>query len=633
MRGNIRAWLVSGIVIWLCTALFAGGGPDLFGYRWLDSNDTTPGAPVFNWVDIPSRPDAVRLYLPRDDDLSVSIPMEFNFHFYWTNFSNLKIHTNGHVTFNNFSGLALCLDNIATPGGQADNFIAPFLGDLTFADNYAPTFVNPGEIWYWTNRNDSMVVSWINAPFWRRPGAGVPTDFWGSNTFQLILTAADSGITFQYQHTNPATWATDSICVNNMLIGIENLTGNIGLAAYSDEIPPDTTDYAIKYLYPAVPGVVTPDPAPVWNENPDNQAQFIMPGLSTELITQISNLGNQNLTSNTRIFGRVTPLDPLNVLWADTLDLPSIGVGSDTIMTFPDSLTLASYGQYYYKVRIINPDDLNLSNNENSVELSVVEETANGYRMTYCTLNPPDGAIGWGLGPDYGVGLYMEPPDYPAEIYGVDLFILDFRNDTTIPVGSGYRINVYAEDSIGRPGALLHSHSVAKDSVISDDWNYIDFDSLVSIDSGGFYIAWLHDGDSISLGTEEFGPISRRTYEIIAGGWAPYRDGNTEDFLFAVNALLPVGIKKPAPEKLEAVLFPNPANDHIRVKLQLEQRAPVTFRLMDVTGNPVLDYTHPGISAGEHLWSTDISHLPDGIYLMQISAQQQQTTLKLVVLH
>ena len=32
--------------------LFGGGGPDSYGYQWLDSDTTAPGAPTYTWIDI-----------------------------------------------------------------------------------------------------------------------------------------------------------------------------------------------------------------------------------------------------------------------------------------------------------------------------------------------------------------------------------------------------------------------------------------------------------------------------------------------------------------------------------------------------------------------------------------------------
>ena len=41
-----------GIVPHSAPAPLGGGGPDTFGYRYLDSDTTAPGAPTYNWVSI-----------------------------------------------------------------------------------------------------------------------------------------------------------------------------------------------------------------------------------------------------------------------------------------------------------------------------------------------------------------------------------------------------------------------------------------------------------------------------------------------------------------------------------------------------------------------------------------------------
>jgi hypothetical protein len=59
--------------------------------------------------------------------------------------------------------------------------------------NYQFEENNPGQCWYWINGDhDTMIVSWIDVPF---------VIFFSSireHLFQLILSAVDSSITFQY---------------------------------------------------------------------------------------------------------------------------------------------------------------------------------------------------------------------------------------------------------------------------------------------------------------------------------------------------------------------------------------------------------------------------------------------------
>lgn len=621
----MAAWLVP----WI--SALAGGGPDLYGYRWLDSNDTTPKAPQFAWIEIVGKPGAIQLPLQGDDLVSPIQPIGFFFPFYWSNYNHLRVATNGYVGFSQQIGLSLCLAPIPTPGGQGDNFIAPFLGDLNLAENFGATYPNPGRVWMWTNSNDSLVITWENVPFWRDPGIWGPPDFHGDNTFQMILNGADSTITFQYQLFQPTFLASNGTCQSNVEIGIENLTGNVGIAAYSDTLPADTFEYAIRFFPPAVPGFTFPDPAPVWNANPDNAGQFFLPGNGLPMLCGLDNLGNKDLSSSLSLIGKLTPLDIVNILWRDTLIIPGLSQGADSTVQFTRFASLPNAGQYYYTAQLFNFDDVNLSNNTNSVEVSIVDVDQTIWHLSYCTLNNPDGAIGWGVGPDYGVGIFVDPPDGNSEILGVDVFIVDFDNLAVVPVGSGFRVQVVEKDSLGNPGQVLYSQHIEKDSVISDNWNYIVFDSLVTVDSAGFYISWLHDGDSISLGTEEFGPISRRSFEILAGNWSPYRDGRSEDFLIVVNMQGPVNIIKPERPSLDCVLFPNPTREQVTVQIGMEHAGPVDFILLNLTGETVWRERVGRMPVGEHYWSRDLKGLPPGMYWLMVEAGNARSVKKLCV--
>ncbi|MGD8978933.1 MAG: hypothetical protein PVH23_02545, partial [candidate division WOR-3 bacterium] len=68
------------------------GGPDDFGYTWIDSE--APGGPTFNWVDISGTGTATAM---GDDDHYWPVP--FTFTFYGTTFDTLAIESNGTIAF------------------------------------------------------------------------------------------------------------------------------------------------------------------------------------------------------------------------------------------------------------------------------------------------------------------------------------------------------------------------------------------------------------------------------------------------------------------------------------------------------------------------------------------------------
>ncbi len=174
------------------------GGPDEFGYSWIDSNE--PDGPTYRWIDITLIGNQIS---GLGDDTNVGpFSIGFNFDFYDNTFSIFRFCTNGFMSFTS-SDNSYYNDPIPTDGDEPLNFVAPFWDDLNFYSS--------GNAYYYSNGIDSLVVSWINVPHY---GSG------GPYTFQIIL-LADGTITFQYQEINSPD--------NSATAGIQNSDGFIGL--------------------------------------------------------------------------------------------------------------------------------------------------------------------------------------------------------------------------------------------------------------------------------------------------------------------------------------------------------------------------------------------------------------------
>lgn len=115
----------------------ATGGPDTYGYTWIDSNE--PAGPVYNWIEIATPAGGSGTYrsaINCDDCHEANIPLGFNFPYYGTNFGAVSIGSNGVVYFEN---VYLGLSNSCMPGTPSYtmtqyNFIAHLWDDL--APNY-----------------------------------------------------------------------------------------------------------------------------------------------------------------------------------------------------------------------------------------------------------------------------------------------------------------------------------------------------------------------------------------------------------------------------------------------------------------------------------------------------------------
>ncbi len=494
----------------------AGGGPDAFGYVWLDNND--PGGPAVTWTDTTSAWTQVSGLA--DDNAVGTFPIGWNFHYYWTDVSNFKIGSNGWLSFDNIGNIASCFPVIPTAAGAGDNIVAPLMSDLNFLSSY-PQFPNVGEVYYWSNNVDTLVVSYYNVPFWQN---GVP-DWVGSNTFQVVLSGVDSSITFVYQTLNSTF--TNTTCANDVGCGIENLTGNIGLGPYTDAIPP--SNYAIKFIYPDSVLLSVKDLTPAWNQNVDNGGVFYPTGVIPSLQTNIKNVGNDNVTSSTSVVGRLQNLG-LATVYTNTQTLSGLTVGANATLTFTPQANITTPGQYYFETTLTNSNDLNPGNNSNTSEINMVDLTGPNAQLTYSTGGTSNGSINWSGGSgDDGVGVYMEPPIYPATIASLEYFVSG--------VGGEYFLaHIYDDNGPnGTPGTLLYSDSVPATNVTTNAWNVVTLSSTVTINSGGFYIAWLQGGANVAIATETAGPISFRSYEILGGQWAPYRSNSDQEFLIRAN--------------------------------------------------------------------------------------------------
>ncbi len=103
--------------------VLGAGGPDLFGYRWSDSDD--PTGPAFNWIEIETLGTQLTL---SDDDNEANLPIGFDFSYYGNSFNTFNLCSNGWVSF---TSTATSLTNYALPSGSApENLLALFHDDL-----------------------------------------------------------------------------------------------------------------------------------------------------------------------------------------------------------------------------------------------------------------------------------------------------------------------------------------------------------------------------------------------------------------------------------------------------------------------------------------------------------------------
>ena len=104
----------------------ATGGPDAYGYTYIDSNE--PGGPVYFFDDISTTGTLASAASAADDSQEQLSVAGFTFPFYGQNHTTFVVGTNGGVYFTN---VYLTLGNVCMPGSAGMNaLIAGFWDDL-----------------------------------------------------------------------------------------------------------------------------------------------------------------------------------------------------------------------------------------------------------------------------------------------------------------------------------------------------------------------------------------------------------------------------------------------------------------------------------------------------------------------
>lgn len=503
MKRSLTLPLVLGLAV---PTLAATGGPDQYGYIWKDSAE--PDGPVYAWIDITA--DGIPITGLADDNTYGPYIMTGNMPYYWYDVKKVWIGSNGYVAFGG-GNLAANFPLLPAAGGT-DNYAAVYMADLTFGG-----VGNPAQC-YLKDEATQLIISWINVPFWNVNSPG----FSGSNTFQLILNKQDSTITMQYQSTS----GTNSS--NGPVIGIESITGSIGLARSQSLFP--TAGYAVRFYNPPDPLLEVRDAAVDWVDVEGTGGTTMAVGASLALATQVHNTGNQPLeafTLTSTVFGPSgqSVLTEVHTV-PTTLPDGNLGINMDAefVPTAP--------GTYRHQVVLSGiTDEMVATNNTMEREVVVYSPTASTSLVSWA--GPGDNGIGlaWNGG-NGGIGVYIIPPFQPCQITGTTVRIAS-------NLGSGFAMMIYDDDGPeGGPGTLLDSTSIAAGNGGAGDHVYPLLNAIQS-SSGGFYVVWYMMGPNVNIAVDNTGPFSLQCHEVLGGAWAEYRDRTITDFHLGLQIALP----------------------------------------------------------------------------------------------
>jgi hypothetical protein len=524
----------------------SSGGPDNFGYTYRTSAHLN--GPTYQWFDISIIGTNV---LGLSDDNYVGPYSISGFPYYTSNPNLFYIGSNGYISFspNNIASSAGQFPAIPLTSGP-NGYIAPLLTDLNCGG-----IANPSTVYYYS-QGDTVCVSFEKIPFWYNNN----NQYLGDNLFQIILNKADSSITFNYK---TQIGSPDPAYVNNALtIGMESPSGADGLQYYRGMTFP-STNFSIKFYFPSTVQTIY-DASLNWIDNESSGGIFIKENVPFSPQINVKNTGNQTISDSLTI-SCILKDSVGQVLQTDSVHIDSLPTGSDSTKTVPLNYSPSYSGRFTLSATVSGlSNDQVPSNNSKNILLISKDTTVNRHRLVYTNDTTSIGGLSW-IGGNGGAGIYVIPPFHPFKVETAGFFI------PSIGGSNGFHAVVYDDNARGGgAGTLLDSTFVNNFQIPAMSY-YIDtIRNPIVKNQGGVYLLWLMDGNGITLGRSFVGnmPPSYRTYEVIGGSWAEYRENSTQELMMYVEVSNPLitSISENKNFKNEIKVYPTPASTHVTIE-------------------------------------------------------------------
>ena len=501
---------------------------DPYGYVAVTSDDTSSLAPDYVWVDKSSDPSTVHITLS-DDDIRGPFDIGFDFPFYWYTVSQFYIHSNGAIGFNGGNFWVPHGNSVPNPA-QPNDLIVGLGADL-----------NPectgGDIYYWSNGTDSLVVTFENVATWWNNTSGCN----GSHTFQIILTA-DGTITINY---GPQSGGYDyGIGSPAISIGLESELGNPGMGIFEDGTPSSREprdSFAIRIYRPdsssfhvsdARAGAIFPDRV----SGLENSGVVIARDRETNFLptAHVVNAGTDTLYNTQAILTIRRRYNGL-ILYSDTVTVPEIPPSSYASVSFTN-IDFSTFPEDYYTafLRVSNDADLYHADDTSKIEIQLIDWTAEdtvGWIDLTAVMAAPlstrwlSAGGGWMVRFDFGY--------YP---YRIDTAVVMMAGcASTEPGCSSITAPVFLAtegSGLGEVGDTLAVWNVT----VNPDTAYIIPLPVGATVNGPVLLAFLQTdslGPSVIVDTTH--PFSLQTFESTNGStWGLYRDNYATDFAFYI---------------------------------------------------------------------------------------------------
>jgi hypothetical protein len=474
------------------------GGPDVYGYTWLDSD--TAGGPIYSWIDTTAA--WTKLTGLFDDNVVGPVPIGFTFPYYWYETDHIFVGSNGYVSFSDRTLEASAFQPVPDPQ-RPNDVLAILMDDLDFTTG-TPSCK------YWTNAAaDTFIISYINVRFWNSPAS--------TNTFQIILSKADSTITFQYKTQTGPSQSSDSRSV-----GIEQITGTDGLRYLFGYTPPANVIHAsltVVFTPPATTSFQIMDVALTEAGTADSRGFIMLPSQSRSLWAKVQNTGNQVATS-VDVYGYV--MDTLGtVYFGDTVNIATMNPGQVDSVAFTPDWTPSAEKTYFLKAKAFVTGDGVVLNDSSLAEILVMSYPGDVVWVDGFT----EEGMSWN-GTGSGWANKFTPPEYPCLVQSVSALV-----ETTNAPPKNIKVQLRDDDTPdGSPGTVLAETTLSVTGAARAWYTYnLPAKHPFVFEDGSFFVGYIQLETSDPFLAMDFSqPKSRQGWEY-TGSWAPHRDNDSMD--------------------------------------------------------------------------------------------------------
>lgn len=237
-------------------------------------------------------------------------------------------------------------------------------------------------------------------------------------------------------------------------------------------------------------------------------------------------------------------------------------------------------------------------------------------------------SINW-IGGEGGIGTYIIPPFYPAQITKLHYW-------NTSNYGDAFSARIFDDDGIsGLPYSMFDSIYVPSSDVVVGGWTDVEVPNPVTITSGGFYLSWDMHGESIALGMTIAAPFSNRSFEVFNNGWGIYRYRETQDPM--INATItqgfPTSITNTSINSIEMQLMPNPASEFAQIQYSVPATGEKVWLMITDLQGKLISRQHLGSATeGAKTYSLDTRSYAAGMYLVKMYSGKNSRMEKLVIM-